>query len=309
MTLKNKRIAVTGGCGFIGSHLVDYLAKNDNEIIIIDDLSSGKLENIEGIEGRITNHRMSILDDIKPLLEGVDVIFHLAANVSVIRSIEDPMFDARVNIDGTLNLLEIARSLDIPKLVYSSSCAVYGDIDVIPTDEEQVLSPTSPYGVSKSVAEMYCKLYSRLNGLKTVCLRYFNVYGIRQEAKSPYSGVIAKFIYNSLSGQPFVIFGDGEQSRDFIAVSDVVAANIAAAGSDKGGEVYNIGTGEPTTVNRMADHFDEISGKVERIHEPAREGEIKFSLADITKAEKEMNFRSKVPLKQGISDLYEASKP
>jgi UDP-glucose 4-epimerase len=307
MELKSKKVAVTGGCGFIGSHIVEKLAGLDNEIVIIDNLSSGRAENIEGMEGNITHHNVSVTEDLSTYLEGTDIIFHLAANVFVGKSVEDPQFDADNNVMGMLNVLESARKLDIPKIIYSSSSAIYGDEVALPTDERQPISPSSPYGVSKYTGEMYLRTYHSLHGIESTSLRYFNVYGPRQADDSPYSGVIAIFIRSALRGDPLRIYGDGEQSRDFVSVKDVVDVNISAAlQTGSKGTAYNIGTGRSYTLNQLAEMIETHSGKLERKFEPPRIGDIKKSVADISLAQKELNFKPTVELADGLKELYEA---
>ena len=308
MKINNKKLAVTGGCGFIGSHIVEALAKAGNEVIVIDNLASGTADNLSGFDGNVKVHNVSIIDDLKPYLEGTELIFHLAANISVIKSIEDPEYNNKINVEGTLNVLETARKLDVKKVINSSSCAVYGETKTIPNIESSELKPISPYGESKSVAEEHCKDYSGKYGLDTVSLRYFNVYGPRQAADSPYSGVIVLFIKKALSGEPITIYGDGEQSRDFIAVSDIVRANIAAAGIKSSGEAFNIGTGGATTVNQLTDQIESFTSNLKKEYAPAREGEIKHSYADTSLAEKELGFKTQLTLEQGLKDLIEEFK-
>lgn len=307
MDLNKMRIVVTGGCGFIGSHLVAKLAMEGAEIVIIDDLTSGRVENIIGIQGSINHINMSITEDIEKYMVGAEAVFHLAANVSVIKSIENPLYDAEVNVKGTVNLLETARKLDIERVIYSSSCAVYGDTETIPSPENIEPQPTAPYGNSKHIGELYCKLYSNLYGIRTVSLRYFNVYGLRQAADSPYSGVIAIFIKNAIEKKPLIIYGDGEQSRDFVSVADVVRANIMAFESDHNGEVFNIGTGVGTSINQLADYVEGFAGELGREHTEARKGEIKHSLADMAKTEKILGYEPTVSLEQGLKVLYESN--
>ena len=308
MRLSGKKIVVTGGCGFIGSHVVAKLANEGCEVVIIDDLTTGRVENIIGIEGTLNHCNMSVTDDIGKYMVGAEAVFHLAANVSVIKSVENPLYDAEVNVKGTVNMLELARKLDIPRVIYSSSCAVYGDTETIPSPETVEPTPTAPYGNSKHVGELYCRLYSSLYGINTVSLRYFNVYGLRQAADSPYSGVIAVFIKNALERKPLVIYGDGKQSRDFVSVADVVRANMLAAESDHGGEVFNIGTGISTQINKLADIIEGLAGGLGREHRDARRGEIMLSLADITKAQHVLGYEPTVSLEQGLKVLYEANR-
>ncbi|UCH88109.1 MAG: NAD-dependent epimerase/dehydratase family protein [Thermoplasmata archaeon] len=305
MDLSSKKVVVTGGCGFIGSHIVERAAGVGAEVIIIDNLISGREENLNGIDGNITFHRASVTEDIEKYMTGADLIFHLAANVFVAKSVEDPHYDAENNIKGILNVLECARKLDIPKMVYSSSSAIYGDDVAVPTDENQPISPSSPYGVSKYVGELYCRTYTDLYGIDTVALRYFNVFGPRQTGDNPYSGVIAIFIQNALDKKPLTIYGDGEQSRDFVGVRDVVEANISSAVKPNlKGEAFNIGTGSSITINKLADIIESMAGKLEREYAPARKGDIKCSTADISRAQKVLGFSPTVSLEGGLEELF-----
>lgn len=285
--MKNQRVLVTGGAGFIGSNLAEELT-GENEVVILDDLSTGRMENIkelikndnvEFIRGSITN-----LNLLQRVLADIDYVFHLAAKPSVPESIKDPISNNNVNINGTLNILTAARDNNIEKLVYASSCAVYGDIEIVPIAETAALEPKSPYAVSKLTGEYYCSVFNQIYNLPTVSLRYFNVYGPRQNPNSEYAAVVSKFINNVLNGRPPVIYGDGLQTRDFVYVKDVVRANILAAEENETG-VFNIGTGANTTIIELARTIVTLLGKdLEPLHEMPRAGDIKHSSADISKA-------------------------
>jgi len=303
--LKDKNILITGGCGFIGSCIAKTLV-SENDVKILDNLSSGRLENIAEIRGRVEMHSADIRGDISSYFEGIDVVFHEAANVFIQKSIDDPHYDASVNISGTLNILEACRKHDVGRVVYASSSAVYGDPVGLPIREDHPLHPKVPYGVSKMLGEQYCRVYHELYGLETVSLRHFNVYGPNQRADSPYSGVIAIFINNALHEKPLTIYGDGSQIRDFVNVKDVVSTNIAAATSKKAvGKAINVGTGVQTSLHRLVDILSEIAGKkLDIVYAPARAGDIKNSVADITLAKDVLGFVPNVSLKEGLSELY-----
>jgi UDPglucose 6-dehydrogenase/UDP-N-acetyl-D-galactosamine dehydrogenase len=282
--LKQKRIVITGGAGFIGSNLAEMLVI-DNEITIIDDLSTGSLENIDDIINKknITFVRGNILD--KELLEktfqGTDIVFHLAAISSVAQSMANPVFTNEVNIGGTLNVLIAAKNNNVRKVVFASSAAVYGNTPEIPTKENMPANIQSPYALTKITGEYYCHIFNKFYGLPTICLRYFNVYGPQQNKNSEYAAVIPSFISNVLNNKPPVIYGNGNQVRDFIFVEDVSQANIVAAESESTG-VFNIGTGGHVTINELANIIMKILGcKLTPIHMDSRAGDVKNSLADI----------------------------
>ena len=297
---------MTGGAGFIGSHLVDRLINEGFEVVVLDDFSTGSLENLRLHVGKDNFHMVKgdvrNRVDVKKAVEDVDYIFHLAANVSVELSIKNPVLVEEVNVGGTLNLLEESLNLDLKKFVYVSSCAVYGNPKYLPIDEEHPTAPLSPYGVSKLTAEHYCRVFYKIYGLKTVCLRLFNVYGPRQ-AVGPYSGVIAKFVDRLKNGKPPIIYGDGKQTRDFIFVEDVVDACLRAMDSKKCvGEVVNIGSGIETSINELAQVISRLFGmnEVKPVYAESRVGEIRRSCADISKAEKFLEFKSKISLEEGL---------
>ena len=297
---------MTGGAGFIGSHLVDRLINEGFEVVVLDNFSTGSLENLRLHVGKDNFHIVKgdvrNRADVKKAVEDVDYVFHLAAIVSVELSIKNPVLVEEVNVGGTLNLLEESLNLDLKKFVYVSSCAVYGNPKYLPIDEEHPTKPLSPYGVSKLTAEHYCKVFYRIYGLKTVCLRLFNVYGPRQ-AVGPYSGVIAKFVDRLKNGKPPIIYGDGKQTRDFIFVEDVVDACLRAMDSKKCvGEVVNIGSGIETSINELAQLISRLfrMEKVKPVYAESRVGEIRRSCADISKAEKLLEFKSKISLEEGL---------
>jgi len=282
------RAVVTGGAGFIGSHLAEGLAKRGCHVIILDDLSTGKMENIakllkgskaDYIEGSITNLAL-----LGKLFQGVDHVFHQAAIPSVPRSVENPLASHEANITGTLNVLLAARDNGVKKVVYASSSSVYGDTPTLPKRENMPPNPQSPYAVTKLAGEYYCQAFGQVYGLSTVCLRYFNIYGPRQDPNSQYAAVIPRFIQRAGEGNPPIIFGDGKQTRDFTFVKDAVEANILAAEGDGSG-IFNIARGEKLSINELAELIRKLVGnKRKAIGQEPRPGEIRHSLADISKA-------------------------
>ncbi|MDP3104298.1 MAG: SDR family oxidoreductase [Candidatus Methanoperedens sp.] len=285
--MKNKKVMVTGAAGFIGSHLAEELADN-NEVTIIDDLSTGKIENIKElvkrknvkfIKGSITDYNL-----LQNGMKDLDYIFHQAALPSVPRSIEDPQGSNEANVTGTLNVLTAAKDSGIKKVICASSSSVYGDTPTLPKSESMPVNPLSPYAVTKATGEFYCNVFQDIYGLKTASLRYFNVFGPRQDPNSQYAAVIPKFINDIMNNEPPVIFGDGEQSRDFSYIRHVVDANILACGSDKTG-IFNIAGGRSITINQLVDMINEILGKdIEPVYKEPRPGDIKHSRADISMA-------------------------
>jgi UDP-glucose 4-epimerase len=301
------RVLVTGGAGFIGSHIVDRLLAEDVEVIVLDSMHSGRLENIEKhlkqSNFRFVKGDVRDVGLVRDLFKGIDAVFHLAALVSVPGSIENPVLTNDVNVNGTLNLLVASADSEVKRFVYASSSAVYGETKTVPIDEEFPTKPLSPYGASKLAAESYVKSFNEVFGLRTVCLRYFNVYGPRQ-GWSDYSSVITQFIKRFVNDCPPVIFGDGRQTRDFVSVADVVEANMLAL-TEKGvvGETFNVATGKSTTINHLAELIAQIVGKTyEGKHEKPREGDIKHSVADISKATRELKYVPKMTLQKGLED-------
>jgi len=300
-----KKVAVTGGAGFIGSHLAELLSSQGYHAIIIDDLSTGKMGNIEPLLKSVNVEFLqgSILDLplLQKVFQGVCYVFHEAAIPSVPRSVDSPQLSHEANITGTLNVLLSARDNHVNKVIYASSSSVYGDTETLPKREDMLPSPLSPYAVTKLAGEYYCRVFHQVYGLPTVCLRYFNVYGPRQDPNSQYAAVVPKFIKRSREGNPPVIFGDGEQTRDFTLVKDVVEANILAAESDACG-LFNISRGESITINQLAELIIELVGnKVEPIHQEPRPGDIRHSLADVSKA-RAFGYEPKYNLKAGLAE-------
>ncbi len=303
--MKNQRVMVTGGAGFIGSHLAEELAKK-NEVVILDDLSTGRMENIKELLKKENARfiRGSIIDMglLQRSFKDIDYVFHQAALASVPGSIEDPVASNNVNINGTLNVLIAAKDNNVKKVVFASSCAVYGDPEIMPLAETAQLNPKSPYAVTKLACEYYCGMFSEVYDLPTVSLRYFNAYGPHQNPDSEYAAVIPKFINRVISGRPPVIYGDGLQTRDFVFVKDVVKANILAAESGESG-VFNIGSGASVTVEELARMIITLLGKnLKPLHEAPREGDIRDSVADVSKA-KAIGYEPMYSLKDGLSEL------
>jgi UDP-glucose 4-epimerase len=305
------KILVTGGAGFIGSHVVDRLLKEDYEVTVIDNLTTGRKENIAHNQKRKNFHfvkgdiRNTAL--VKKIVSDIDAVFHQAAFVSVPRSLENPILTNKINISGTLNLLEACRNSNVKRFIHASSCAVYGQTETLPHHEKLKPQPISVYAASKLAAETYVEVYHKVYGLNTICLRYFNVYGPRQ-THGPYSGVITKFINRLLENKPPVIYGDGTQTRDFIYIEDIVEANmLALQKKNVTGEVFNIATGKQTTINKLSTMLLEIMKKtyLKPIYMNPRPGDIKHSYADITKAKKLLQYKPKISLKQGLTKLVE----
>lgn len=300
--MKGKRIAITGGAGFIGSNLAEELATS-NSVIIIDDLSTGKKENIASLlqkdEVRFIQDSILDLGLLQESLRGVDFVFHLAALPRVPRSIKDPLAPNEVNITGTLNVLLAARDNKVKKVIYSSSSTVYGDTPILPRKEDLLPCPQSPYAVTKLCAEYYCQVFQQVYRLNTVCLRYSNVYGPRQDSSSEYAAVIPRFISRTLQGKPPIIFGDGEQTRDFTFIKDTVEATILAAESNAAG-VFNIGTGNRITINNLAKLVTKLLAReIKPIYQEPRPGDIRHSLADISKA-RQICYNPQYSLEEGL---------
>lgn len=298
-----RRLAVTGGAGFIGSNLVEALA-GENEVIVIDDLSAGKSLNLKGIDARLIRGSITDLELLKKAFNGVDCVFHLAAIASVQKSVEDPVRTNEVNIDGTLNVLVAARDAGVRRVVFASSSAVYGDSPEQPKREDMIPNPKSPYAVTKLTGEHYARVFQELYGLEAVVLRFFNVFGPKQDPSSEYSGVISRFISAVLKGEPPVIYGDGAQTRDFVYVADVVRACILASRSRATG-VFNIASGKSTSLNQLATMIGEAAGRdvVPGYAEP-RQGDIKHSLADVSKAG-EIGYRPELMVDEGLRRTVE----
>lgn len=303
-----KRVFITGGAGFIGSHTADLFLEKGWRVVVCDHFSTGKLSNLNAFHANLRVVQADVLDYAMILKEvkNTDVVLHLAAIPSVPKSIEDPTASLKVNTLGFLHVLQAIRESERPvRLVYASSAAVYGAVEQLPCRDEQPITspPLSPYALEKANDERYADLYMRLFGIKSLGLRYFNVYGVRQDPTSPYSGVISKFIECATKQQSATIFGDGLQSRDFIHVSDVARANFLAAESDYHG-VLNVATGVPETLLQLVSYIEKAAGKPLPIEfAPARAGDILKSLGSIALAEQVLGFRYSISLADGIRTL------
>lgn len=301
------RSLVTGGAGFIGGHLVEALVSEGDEVVVLDDFSTGQWSNLAAVRDRVTVIEGSVADEaaVARAVAGCQRVFHQAAIASVPATIERPVHTQRVNLAGTLNVLEASRAAGVQRLVFASSAALYGDQGARACREDMTPQPQSPYAIEKLAAEHYVRLYAQIYGLHTVALRYFNVFGPRQDPKSPYSGVISIFADRLMCGQPVTIFGDGEQTRDFVYVGDVVRANLLAGGLPvPEGLVCNIGQGQGTSLNTLYAQLAEALGGPEApLYAPARTGDIRHSLADVRRTRAALGFRPQVSVAQGLAQL------
>ncbi|MFL6208112.1 MAG: SDR family oxidoreductase [Pyrinomonadaceae bacterium] len=296
---------VTGGAGFIGSHIAATLAERGARVRVIDDLSTGHLANIEEIGGDIDFVRASLNDDeaLRRALAGVEVVFHEAAIPSVPRSVEQPRETHEACVEATFALLLAARDAGVRRVVYAASSSAYGDQPTLPKVETMAPDPLSPYAVAKLVGEYYCQVFTRAYGLETVALRYFNIFGPRQDPSSQYSGVISRFISALMRNETPVIYGDGEQSRDFNYVANAVEANLRAAESASGvGQVINVANGERITLNELLEILKRLTGRADAQAEyrPPRVGDVRHSLADITRARELLGYEPRVGLEEGL---------
>jgi UDP-glucose 4-epimerase len=303
-------VLVTGGAGFIGSHLAERLFRLGHDVRVLDDLSTGRLENLAGFESGVELIVGDVRDEsvLSSAVDGVDVVFHEAALASVPRSVTDPIASNDVNVTGTLRLLVAARDAGVRRLINASSSSVYGNAPELPKREDMASSPESPYAVSKLAAESYCRAFASLYDFECVSLRYFNVFGPRQDPNSQYAAVVPLFVSALLCGEAPVIYGDGEQSRDFTYVGDVVEANISAMESDGvSGEVFNIACGRTTTVNTLLSTLQDILGtSIEPRHEGERPGDVRHSYADVSKARSALGVNSFVPLRDALEITAES---
>jgi len=298
---------VTGGAGFIGSHVCDLLLKRGDRVRILDNFSSGRLSNIEAFQheypGRLEVFAGDIRDPgiLRGVMEKATAVFHQAAMVSVQKSVEAPLEANSVNLEGTLTVFQAAREAGVNKVVYASSTAIYGNSEELPKRETMAAEPVSPYAASKYGAEIYGRIFSTLYGLPVVCLRYFNVFGPRQDPSSDYAAVIPKFISRMLKGERPVIYGDGGQTRDFVFVEDVARANLLAADSTAAGLALNIAAGQRYSLNDLVVILDELLGlDFQPVYEPARLGEVRDSQADISLANRTIGYLPEVTLRQGL---------
>ena len=297
---------VTGGGGFIGSNIVEELIKRGEKVRVLDNFSTGKRDNllpfqdqVELVEGDIRSYHI-----VRAAVEGVDFILHQAALPSVPRSINDPLTTNEVNVVGTLNILNAAKDVGVKRIVYASSSSIYGDLETMPKTEDMLPKPLSPYAVSKLAGEKYCQVFTKLYGLETVALRYFNVFGPRQDPASQYSAVIPKFIKMLQQGKSPTVFGDGEQSRDFTFVQNVVHANMLACGEgleSLSGEVFNIAFGKRITINALVEKINAILGThVDPVYAEPRSGDVKHSLANIGKARQFLGYEPEIDFEEGL---------
>jgi nucleoside-diphosphate-sugar epimerase len=307
---------VTGGAGFIGSHIAAALSASGARVRVLDDLSTGHRENLDEIGGDIDFIEGSVADEdvLQKALNGVEIVFHEAAIPSVPRSVEAPRQTHIASVDGTFSLLLAARDNKVRRVVYAASSSAYGDQPTLPKSEQMLPDPLSPYAVAKLVGEYYCQVFTRVYGLETVSLRYFNVFGPRQDPSSQYSGVVSRFISSLLGDEQPVIFGDGEQSRDFTYIDNVVAANLSAANAaGASGKVINVANGEQITLNELLAELKDLTGKqdVSAEYREPRVGDVRHSLADNSMARELLGYESKVDLREGLKrtiDWWKSSR-
>lgn len=303
--MNNDRLyLVTGGAGFIGSHICTALVERGARVRVLDNLLTGKRANLAHLADKIEFIEASITDEeaTRRACEGVSIVFHQAAIPSVPRSVREPRLNHEANVNGTFNVLMAARDAGVKRVVYAASSSAYGETEELPKRETMLPAPLSPYAAAKLVGEYYCQVFTRVYGLETVALRYFNVFGPRQDPSSPYSGVISKFVTSLLNGEAPVIFGDGEQSRDFTYIDNVVDANLRAAEAPAAaGEVMNVAIGERITLNELLAELQQIIGtNLKAKYAETRAGDVRHSLADITKAQSLLGYTPLVGLADGL---------
>jgi nucleoside-diphosphate-sugar epimerase len=307
--ISGMRFVVTGGAGFIGSNTVDELVRRGHSVVVLDDLSTGKEENLAEIRNKITLIKGSITDIevVRKAMHEAEYVLHLAARTSVPKSVKDPIETNRVNIDGTLNVLVAARDAKVKRFVFAASSSAYGETPTLPKAEKMVPQPISPYGVTKYVGELYAQTFGRCYGLENVSLRYFNIFGPRQDPGSPYSGVLAKFCSAFLEETQPVIFGDGEQTRDFTYVDNAVQANLLACEAPNvSGKTFNVGIGGRVSLNETLGLLNKISGhNLEAKYEPGRDGDIRDSQADISQIREFLGYEPVVGFEEGLRRTFE----
>jgi len=303
------RYVVTGGAGFIGSNTVDELVRRGHSVVVLDDLSAGKEDNLAEIRNKITFIKGSITDIevVRKAMHEAEYVLHLAARTSVPRSVKDPIETNKINIEGTLNVLVAAKELKVKRVVFAASSSAYGETPTLPKVETMQPEPISPYGVTKYVGELYGQTFGRCYGLENVALRYFNIFGPRQDPGSPYSGVLAKFCTAFLEGTPPSVFGDGEQTRDFTYVENAVQANLLACEApNASGKVFNVGVGGRVSLNEVLRELRKITGKaLEAKYEPPRDGDIRDSQADISRAREFLGYEPQVSFEEGLARTFE----
>ena len=303
------RYLVTGGAGFIGSNIVDELVKRGQEVVVLDDLSAGKEANLTAVREKIDLHIGTITDlaAVQSACKGVDHVIHLAARTSVPRSVLNPLESNHVNIDGTLNVLVAARDAQVRRFVFAASSSAYGETPTLPKVETMPAWPISPYGVTKYVGEMYARVFGRVYGLENACLRYFNVFGPRQDPTSQYSGVLSRFMLAVIEGQAPVIYGDGEQSRDFTYVENIVDETLRACEApEASGLVFNGGTGARITLNQVLKMLSGITGKtIQAKYDAARNGDIRDSQADVSLARRMLGYEPRVQFEEGLKRTWD----
>jgi len=303
------RYLVTGGAGFIGSNTVDELVRRGHSVVVLDDLSSGKEDNLAEIRNKITFIKGSITDIevVRKAMHEAEYVLHLGARTSVPRSVKDPIDTNKINIEGTLNVLVAAKELKVKRVVFAASSSAYGETPTLPKVETMQPQPISPYGVTKYVGELYGQTFGRCYGLENVSLRYFNIFGPRQDPSSPYSGVLAKFCTAFLEDTQPLVFGDGEQTRDFTFVENAVQANLLACEApNASGKVFNVGVGERISLNEVLRELGKITGKrLEAKYEPPRDGDIRDSQADISQARECLEYNPQVSFEEGLARTFE----
>ena len=303
------RYLVTGGAGFIGCNLVGELVRRGHSVVVLDDLSTGKESNLDSVRGKIDLRIGSIVDlaTVQSACRGADYVIHLAARASVPKSVADPIETNTINIDGTLNVLVAARDAKVRRFVYAASSSVYGDSEALPKLETMLPDPISPYGITKYVGELYAVVFGRVYGLENASVRYFNVFGPHQEPRSQYSGVLSRFMYAVIHNEPPVIFGDGEQSRDFTYIDNVVDETLRACEApEASGKIFNGGTGVRITLNEVVKLLEKIVGKkLCAKYEPARNGDILHSQADISLARTVLGYEPNVLFEEGLRRTWD----
>jgi nucleoside-diphosphate-sugar epimerase len=303
------RYLVTGGAGFIGSNIVDELVKRGQEVVVLDDLSAGKETNLAEVRSKINLHIGSITDlaAVQSACTGVHYVIHLAARTSVPRSVLNPVETNHVNIDGTLNVLVAARDAQVRRFVFAASSSAYGETPTLPKIENMPAQPISPYGVTKYVGEMYAQVFGRVYGLENACLRYFNVFGPRQDPTSQYSGVLSRFMLAVIEGQAPVVYGDGEQSRDFTYIENIVYETLRACEAPgASGLVFNGGTGARITLNQVLKLLEQITGKsIKAKYDQPRNGDIRDSQADVSLARKVLGYEPRVLFEDGLRRTWD----